>query len=117
MFILLCVFHDVGERQSSLFLYWFCICFVKMHLTVVGGCQMFVVGMFYIVFYDFGVLEGPTGSICCILYVFYKCFAKIVMRVCGGLPVFQFCLFYFVVLMISVNVTVHSFYISFAHVL
>ena len=65
-----------------------------MHLTVVGGCQFFVFGLCYFVFYDFGVLEGPNGSICCIVYLFYRCFAKIYVRVCGGLPVLEFCLFY-----------------------
>ena len=44
--------------------------------------------------YVVGVLEGPNGSICCILYLFYICFATIDVRVCGGLPVFEFCLFY-----------------------
>ena len=44
------VFDDFGERHSSLILYWFCICFVKMHLTVVGGCRMLVFGLFYNVF-------------------------------------------------------------------
>ena len=101
LFILLCVFDDFGERHSSLILYWFCRCFVKMHLTVVGGCQMFVFGLFYNVFYDSGVLEGPNGSIFCIWYWFYKCFAKIDVRVCGRFPVFENCLFYDVFLMIS----------------
>ena len=79
--------------------------------------RMSNVGCWYNVFYDFGVLEGPTGSIFCILYLFYKCFAKIDVRVCGGLPVFEFCLFYVVFLMISVNVTVHWFYMVFVDVL
>ena len=50
LFILLGVFDDFGEGHSSLILYWFCICFVEMHLTFVGGCQMFVFGLFYNVF-------------------------------------------------------------------
>ena len=57
--------------------------------------------------YDFGALEGPSGSIVYILDWFYICFAKIYVRVCGGLPVFEFCLFYNLFLMISVNVTIH----------
>ena len=105
---IVCVFvYDFGERHSSLFLYWFCICFVKMHLTVVGGCRMLVVGLFYTVFYDFGVLEGPTVSIFRILYCFYKCFVEIDVRVCGGVQVFAFCLFYVMFFMISVKVTIH----------
>ena len=64
-----------------------------MHLTVGGGCQFFVVGLFYnVIFYDFGVSEGPNGSIVCVLYWFYGCFMKIDVRVCGGLPVFECCL-------------------------
>ena len=63
-------------------------------MTVVGGCQIFVFGLFYTVYYDFGVLEGPTGSIFCILYVFYICFVQIYVRVCGGVQVFENCLFY-----------------------
>ena len=47
-------------------------------------------------FYDFGVLEGPTGSIFWILYWFYICFVQIYVRVCGGVQVFAFCLFYVV---------------------
>ena len=90
------VFDDFCDRHSSFILYWFCICFVKMHVTVVGGCRMLVVGLFCRVFcfYDFGVLEGPTGSIFWILYWFYKCFVQIDVRVCGGVQVFAFCLFY-----------------------
>ena len=99
-FFLLCVFHDFGERHSSFILYRFCICFVTMHVTVVGGCRIFVVCLFYIVLYDFGVLEGPIGSIFFILYWFYKCHATIDVRVCGGLQMFECCLFYFVFLMI-----------------
>ena len=45
-------------------------------------------------FYDFGVLEGPNGTIFCIVYLFYICFATIDVRVCGGLPVFEFCVSY-----------------------
>ena len=87
--MLLCAYADFGERHSSLFLYWFCICFVKMHLTVVGGCYFFVFGLFYnVVFHEFAVLEGPNGSIFYILYLFYICFREIDVRVCGGLPVF-----------------------------
>ena len=52
-------------------------------------------------FYDVGVLEGPTGSIVCILYCFYICFAKTYVRVCGRFPVFENLLFYGVFLMIS----------------
>ena len=68
LYILLSVFDEFGERHSSLFLYWFCRCFVKMHSTVVGGCHFFGFGLFYNVFYDLGVLEGPDGNIFCILY-------------------------------------------------
>ena len=50
LFILLCVVDDFGERHNAFILYWFCICFVKMHLTVVGGCQMFALVLFYNVF-------------------------------------------------------------------
>ena len=75
---------------------------MKMHLTVVGGCQMLVFDLFYNVFYDFGVLEGPNGSIFCILYLFYTCFAKIDVRVCGRFPVFENLLFYIVFLIISI---------------
>ena len=46
VFILLCVFDDFGERHSSCIWFWFCICFVKMHLTIVGGCQKFVLVCF-----------------------------------------------------------------------
>ena len=48
--LLLSVFDDFGERHSSLIFHLFCKCFVKMHLTVVGGCRMLVVGLVYIVF-------------------------------------------------------------------
>ena len=93
--------------NSSLFLYGFCICFVEMHLTAVGGCQCFGVGVLDTVFYVVGVLEGPNGIIFCVVYLFYKCFVQIDVRVCGGLPEFENCVFYNMLLMISVNVTVH----------
>ena len=70
-------------------LWRFCTRFVEMHLTVVGGCQIFVFGLFYNIFHDFLNVEGPNGSIFCILYLFYKCFAKIDVRVCGRFPVFE----------------------------
>ena len=69
------------------------------------------------VVYDFGAWQGPNGSIFCILCMFYKCLVKIDVRVCGGLPVFEFCLSYYVLLMMSVNVTVHLFYIGFVYVM
>ena len=75
-----------------------------MHLTVVGGCQIFVFGLFYNVFHDFNVLEGPNGNIFCILRLFYECFAKIHVRVYGWLPMFENFVFYNMFLMISVNV-------------
>ena len=58
-------------------------------------------------FNDCVVLEGPTGSILCVLYLFYSCFAETDVRVCGGVQVFAFFLFYDMFLMISVKVTVH----------
>ena len=68
---------------------------MEMHLTVVGGCQIFVLGLVYIVFfYIVGVLGRPNGSIFCILYWFHKCFVKIDVRVCAEFPRFEFCLFY-----------------------
>ena len=57
------VFDDFGERRNSLFLYWFCICFVKMHLTVVGGCHVFVFGLFYnALFMMSGSWKGQTEA-------------------------------------------------------
>ena len=57
------MFVDFGERHSPLILYWFCICFVKMHLTVVGGCHLFVVGLFYSVcFMISGSWKGQTEA-------------------------------------------------------
>ena len=47
LFILLCAFDDFGERHNSFILYWLCKCFVKMHLTIVGECQMFVFDLLY----------------------------------------------------------------------
>ena len=57
--------------------------------------------IFYSVFNDCVVLEGPNGNTLCILYWFYICFAKIDVRVCGRFPVFENLLFYGVFLMIS----------------
>ena len=37
----------MNANNISLILYKFCMCFVKMHLTVVGGCRMSAFGVFY----------------------------------------------------------------------
>ena len=41
---------DFGERNISLILYCFCICFVKTELAAVGGCQVFDVAVCYYCF-------------------------------------------------------------------
>ena len=46
VYFIIIFFYDFGERHSSWILYRFCKCCVKMHLTVVGGCQFLV---FYLV--------------------------------------------------------------------
>ena len=118
LFISLCVFDMISVNVTVHCFYiglvdvlWKCI----LPLLADVKCSFLV--CFTILFYDFGVLEGPNGTIFCILYWFYKCFVKIDVRVCGGLPVFEFCLFNFLYLIISVNVTVHLFYIGFVAVL
>ena len=63
LFILLFVFDDFGERHNSLFLYWFCKCFVKMPLNIVGGCQMFAFDLFCnVLFMISGSWKGQTES-------------------------------------------------------
>ena len=62
-FVLQMFFYDFGERHSSLILYWFCVCFVKMYLTVVGGCLICVLCLFYIAFFMLSVSwKGQTET-------------------------------------------------------
>ena len=111
LYIWLCVFDDFGERHNSFILYWFCKCFVKMHLTIVGGCQMFVFDLFYnVLFMISWSWKGQTEP----YSVFYvSCISvswKLMWEFVEGCQCSN--LVYFIVfLMISVNVTIHLFYI------
>ena len=88
--------------------------FLKIHVAFVDEYHFLAFDLFYIVFFcGFGVPEGQYGSIFYILYCYYKCFGKTNVRACWGWPVFEFVLFYFVFFLISVNVTLHLFYIVF----
>ena len=73
-FILLCAFDDFGERHNSLILYWFCICFVKMHLTIVGGCKIFVFDLCYNVSF---MISGPWKGQTEAYSVFYNGFTHV----------------------------------------
>ena len=72
LFMSLCVFHEFGERHNSFIVYWFCKCFVEMHLTFVGGCQMFVFGLFYNVCLCFrGLGRAKRKHIMYFIFVLY----------------------------------------------
>ena len=98
LFILWCVCFMISD---SLILWWFCICFVKMHLTVVGGCRMlfflFSLQCFLMIAWSW---KGQTET----HYVFYRGFIdvsrKLMWEFVDGFQCSKI-VFYVVFLMIS----------------